>query len=43
MRELARQPVDQRDDRIAVGHRQRAAGAEIVLHIDDHQRLAVIT
>ena len=34
---LGDHPVDDRDDVVAAGHRQRAAGAEIVLQIDDHE------
>jgi hypothetical protein len=33
------QVIDQRHDLVAVFDRERAAGAEIVLHIDDDQRL----
>ena len=32
------QLVDQRHDLVAAGHRQRAAGAEIVLQVDDDKR-----
>ena len=32
------QPVDRRDDLVAARHGERAAGAEIVLHVDDDQR-----
>ena len=27
------------DDRVAVGNRQRAAGAEVVLHVDDDENV----
>ncbi len=39
--ELSGEPVDRRDDRVAVRHRERPAGTEIVLHIDDHQNVAI--
>ncbi len=35
--ELLLQTVHQRDDRITLPHRQRAAGAEVVLKIDKDQ------
>jgi hypothetical protein len=40
--EAPRQPVDRRHDLVAAGHRQGAAGAEIVLHVnhDQHVRRA---
>ncbi len=38
MVEFADQPVHDRHDRVAAGNGQRAAGAEIVLQIDHHQR-----
>jgi hypothetical protein len=31
------QVVDGRDDRIGIGNRQAASGAEVILHIDDHE------
>ena len=42
MGEGSRQPVDRGDDRVAVGHRERAARAEIVLDIDDQQNVSII-
>ena len=42
MREVPREAVDRRHDRVAIGHGERAAGAEIVLHIDHQQDVAVI-
>ena len=41
LREGADQPIDQRQDRLAVRHRQRAAAHEVVLHVDDDQRVFV--
>ena len=38
--EAPRDAVDRRDHGIAVGYGQRAAGAEIVLHIGDEQDVA---
>ena len=35
---LGRHPVDRLDDRVPVGHRQRAPGTEVVLDVDDDQR-----
>ena len=40
MRETARQAIDRRHDRVAVRHRERAAGAEIALRIGDDQHIA---
>ncbi len=40
MVELADQPVDSREDRVAVCHGELAARAKIVLHVDDDQCLA---
>jgi hypothetical protein len=37
--ELRHQGVDAGHDFIAAGHGQRAAGAEIVLHVDDEEGL----
>ena len=34
--------IDDRHDRIAVGNRKRAAGAEIVLHINYQQQIIFI-
>src|SRR6266436_8169470 len=42
MGEGSRQPVDRGDDRIAIGHGERTAGAEIVLDIDDQQNVSII-
>jgi hypothetical protein len=42
MREAQREPVDKRNDRVAVRHRQRTAGQEVVLHVDDEQRVVVV-
>ena len=39
LRKGADQPIDQRQDRLAVRHRQRAATHEVVLHVDDDQRI----
>ena len=41
MREAAHQPVDAGDHGVAVGHGERAAGAEIVLHVDGEEGVAV--
>ena len=41
MSEALGETVDDRHHGIAVGHRERAAGAEIVLHIDDQQQIVV--
>jgi hypothetical protein len=41
MSELRGEPVDHRDDRVAVRHCERPARTEIVLHIDDHQNIAI--
>lgn len=38
-REALRQGGERRDDGVAVGNRQRASGAEIVLHVHDDQSL----
>ena len=35
--EALAQSVDDRDDLVAVGHGEAAAGAEIILHVDDDQ------
>ena len=40
MREMAREAVDRRHDRVAVRRRERAAGAEIALRIGDDQNIA---
>src|SRR6185437_2285234 len=37
--EVLHQPVDDRDDRVAVTHRQRATRAKIALDIDNEQQL----
>ena len=37
--EILGQRVDQRHDLVAARHRQRAARTEIILHVDDDQRL----
>ena len=37
MTEARRQTIDDRNDFVALGHRQRAARTKIVLHIDDDQ------
>ena len=42
VRELAGEPIDQGNDRIPVRHRERAARAKVVLHIDDDQNLAIV-
>ena len=39
MLEILGQRVDQRHHLVAAGHGQRAARTEIVLHVDDDQRL----
>src|SRR5437763_9126779 len=39
MREAPGQPVDHRHDLVPPRHGERAAGTEIVLHIDDQQHL----
>ena len=36
--ELGLDAVDDLDDPIALRHRQRTAGAEVVLHVNDNQR-----
>ncbi len=41
MRERLGQPVDHRHDLVAVRHGERAAGHEVVLHIDHQQAIAV--
>src|ERR671910_586381 len=41
MLEACNQVVDQWHDLVPTGHRKRAAGAEIVLHVDDDQCLLV--
>ena len=40
--EALHQAIDQRRDRVAVGDRQRAAGHEVVLHVDDQQRVPLV-
>ena len=40
--EASAEAIDERDDRIAVGDRQRAAGHEIVLHVDDEQDVPLV-
>ena len=35
------QPVDRGDDRIALRNRERPAGAEIVLHVDDKEDISI--
>src|SRR5437667_5870498 len=42
MSEGSRQPVDRRDDCIAIGNGERTARAEIVLDIDDQQYVSII-
>ncbi len=37
--EAPREPVDHRHHRVAVGHRERAARHEIVLHVDHEQHI----
>ena len=39
MLEILHEFVDQRHDLVAARHRQRAAGAEVVLQVDDNKRL----
>jgi hypothetical protein len=39
MREIAGQPVHHRHDLVATRHGERAARAEIVLHVDDQQQV----
>jgi hypothetical protein len=39
--EIVRKSVDDRDDLIAARHRQRAAGAEIVLYVDHDEDVTV--
>src|SRR5579883_630475 len=41
MRETLAQLVRDRNDFVALGHRERAAGAEIILHIDDEENVLV--
>ncbi len=41
MVEALGEAIDDRHHRIAVGNRERAAGAEIVLHVDDQQQIIV--
>src|SRR5690348_955111 len=41
MRKPSRQAVDRRQDGVALRHRERAAGAEIALHVDDDQRFTL--
>ena len=41
MREFAGETIDRGDHGVAVGHGERAARTEIVLHIDNDQCLAV--
>ena len=35
--ETRRDGMDGRNDGVAVGHGERAAGAEIILHVDDEE------
>jgi hypothetical protein len=37
--EALAEPVHQRDNLVAAGHRERAARAEIVLHVDDEENV----
>jgi hypothetical protein len=37
MPKAVRQVVDGRDDRIGIGNGQAASGAEVILHIDNHE------
>ena len=39
MTKARRQTIDDRDDLVAVGHRERAARTKIVLHVNDDQNL----
>ncbi len=41
MGEFAGEPVDRRNDRIAFGHGEGSARAEVILHIDYDQSLAI--
>src|SRR5262245_4597920 len=41
MREFSRQCIDRRHDLVAARHRQIAAGAEIVLNVDDQKHITV--
>jgi hypothetical protein len=34
-----REPVDNRNDRVSLGHGQRAAGTEVPLHVDHDERI----
>ena len=43
MVELLGKPIDDRHDRIALGDRKRAAGAEIILHVDNEQQVLVLS
>jgi len=38
--ELSAERVDKRDDLVAVLNRERSAGAEVVLDVDDQKRIA---
>jgi hypothetical protein len=40
---FAYEPIDGRDDRVAVGHGKCAARAEVILHVRDDQSLAMVT
>jgi hypothetical protein len=37
MPKAVREVVDGRDDRIGIGNGQAASGAEVILHIDNHE------
>jgi hypothetical protein len=39
MLKALRKPIDDGDDRVAISNRESAAGAEIVLHVDDEQQI----
>jgi hypothetical protein len=39
MPEKLRQPIDDRNDGVALTNRQSAARAEIILHVDDKQQI----
>jgi hypothetical protein len=42
MGKLSGEPVDRRNDCVTVRHRERPAGTEIVLHVNDHQKVATV-
>ena len=42
MGEAGQQRIDHRHHRIAVGDRKRAAGAEVVLHVDDEEGVGCV-